>query len=310
MANWGGAAQGAASGAATGTMIMPGWGTVIGGVVGGVIGLFSSDEEKEAADAYNKWLKDNYGPGGTNEKIIDQLIANGYNPFGPQITEEFGNTSQMTTSQTNERGREVMRKLADPAQRAGKKALENQVFGRLGQPAVTEGEMMRKLAQTNSVFDTLNRKQEVLGAGMGPVRRLGMEQGLDAQRGSMLLNDLAARPELERKRQFENEQAAQSLLRDWQGSSRDWNRQANTTTNMFEQFNNTRTAPPSVQNLQSLLIPPSQQSTAGGFSSQDAMNLIGAAGAAYGQWGNRPQSNPYNLQTTDYTNQVFSPGGR
>ena len=43
-----GAFSGAASGAATGTMILPGWGTVIGGIVGGVSGLLSGGAADDA----------------------------------------------------------------------------------------------------------------------------------------------------------------------------------------------------------------------------------------------------------------------
>lgn len=42
-----GAASGAASGAAIGSMILPGWGTVLGGLAGGVAGFFGSPKKKK-----------------------------------------------------------------------------------------------------------------------------------------------------------------------------------------------------------------------------------------------------------------------
>jgi hypothetical protein len=214
MANWGGAAKGAASGAAVGSAFGP-WGTAIGGALGGIGGLFSSDEEKEAAESYNQWMKDTYGEGGSRQKMYDQMIAEGKNPFGPQITQNWGTEQQQM--QRNMHQRTIMERLVGKGQEKGKEALEKQVFGRLGKPAVTEGEMMRRLQNETK----LQRRAEESARDQAGMRGLGAKQamggtmGLAADRAGRLSDILASRPEMERSRQFQNEAAAQSLLRDW-----------------------------------------------------------------------------------------------
>jgi len=96
---------------------------------------------------------------------------------------------------------------------------------------------------------------------MGSVRRLGMEQGLDADRGSRLLDVLAARPELERTRQFENENAANQLLNAWQGQNRDSTSRTTGTTNTTGSTFGTQQNAPDLQGLFSMFAPLAPQAS-------------------------------------------------
>ena len=233
-------------------------GPLISGLFSGLQGQAANSAEKADREAWNKYLQD-YG--GAQQNVMSGLAGAGQDPFKGLTSSSTGSSFGSSTSNALTRLQEQIRKIVDPAQAGGKRALEQQVFGRLGTPAVTEGEMMRKLAETNKVYDTLGRKQEVLGAGMGPVRRLGMEQGLDADRGARLLDTLAARPELERARQFENENAANQLLNAWQGQNRDSTSRTSGTTNTTGSTFGTQQNAPDLQGLFSMFAPPAPQAS-------------------------------------------------
>lgn len=88
-----GAMGGAASGAATGTMIMPGWGTLIGGGLGAVGGMMGDSAQKRA----NKNAKMRY-QGALNN------VTNGASVARQDAAEQFGNAQSNLLARNAEHG--------------------------------------------------------------------------------------------------------------------------------------------------------------------------------------------------------------
>lgn len=272
--------KGAGGGAAAGAPFGP-VGLGIGGLVGGLGSLFGSDENQEAQDAYNKYLQDVMA---SRQGVLSDLKGMGINPY---MSSSQGTRSSQTTGTTDTTGYRnalnQMRKVVDPAQAEGKAALEKQVFGRLGQPAVSEGEMMRRLAEANKVYGALERKVADQAGVRGPMSRPGMMTGLAAERAGSLLDTLAQRPELERSRQMENEKLAQALLGQWQGQDTRSKERFGSTQNMFQNMlgssGSQGYSPANAMAMANLGAPPGPMSTAAGNSQGDWLNFLGNMGA-------------------------------
>lgn len=228
-------------------------GPLIQGALGGLMTRDENRANRQAADLYNQF----YGPGGQREQaanaLVDRLSAAGYDPFGPQ-TSSGTNWGQGTTDQTT-RFSNQLRQVVDPSQRAGYQALNEQVFGRLGQPTVTEGEKLRQIAATNAAYqNALQGAQDVAGMrGQGALQRAAGTMGVSAQRAGDIADYLASVPELERQRQFQNEQAAQGLIEMMKG--RNESGVSRTTGTDFKTGGSTTTGGPNMGFLADLFMP-------------------------------------------------------
>lgn len=228
-------------------------GPLIQGALGGLMTRDENRANRQAADLYNQF----YGPGGQREQaanaLVDRLSAAGYDPFGPQ-TSSGTNWGQGTTDQTT-RFSNQLRQVVDPSQRAGYQALNEQVFGRLGQPTVTEGEKLRQIAATNAAYqNALQGAQDVAGMrGQGALQRAAGTMGVSAQRAGDIADYLASVPELERQRQFQNEQAAQGLIEMMKG--RNESGVSRTTGTNFSTGGSTATGGPDTGFLANLFMP-------------------------------------------------------
>lgn len=199
-------------------------------LIKGIAGKKKADSANEAnlaaQQAQRDWLQARQSG---IDQIMGKLQQTGWNPFG---VNELGSSQYGTEeSTTRERFNEFVRQLEDPRHTAGLGKLNEQIFGRIGQPTVTEGEKLRQIAATNAAYqNALQGAQDVAGMrGAGALQRAAGTMGVSAQRAGDIADYLASVPELERKRQFENEAAAQGLIEMMKGQQRSGTRVSNTS---------------------------------------------------------------------------------
>ena len=228
-------------------------GPLISGLFSGLQGNAANNAEMADREAWNKYLQ-NYG--GAQQQIREGLGDALWNPTSSSTGTSFGTSQTDSTTKFNN----LMQKLAgSPQEQRMREKQASMLEGMMDRGPITEGERMRALGNANNVYEALARKQEVLGAGMGPVRRLGMSQGLDAERSKGLLDILSkldpegAEAQRRTSAMMGDQNAFQGL---WQGNRQSGTSQTRGTTSSQggSTMNQTRSADPS--SLMSLFAPP------------------------------------------------------
>jgi hypothetical protein len=263
-----------------------------------LLGLFSKDPQKEEADAYNQWL-------GDRKSAVDDLVGRfgdwdlfGTNTLGSTGTSYGSGTSDSTTRSS---GRQRMDKTIGLGQRPMYDLLNAQVQDRLGKPTVTQGEIMRNVAQRNAASEgALRAAMDTAGIrGAGALQSGAGTMGIAQQRAGGIADYLGSVEKIKRDRLFQNEQAAQSLINMMLGSDTRTNQTSRTTgqTSQFGGSTGSQEVAPQIGQLANLFLPPSPQATGGGFTQNNVQDILGAGGQALaGLWGGKPKAAPPPVQ--------------
>jgi len=221
---------------------------------------------KEQQALYNEWLKNRET--GVNE-IIEKATAQGFNPFGPQVTTQAGTSTSSTSQYTAPKITPQYKELEGLFRNLVTQSLK-------GGSALPEGYLGSATRGINQAFQGGQVAAQNLAArrGLSGEQALSIGEPFEAARAGKIADVANQIPLLER--QLRNEDIARAA-----GLTEQFGKGTSTTGTTTGATSGTFTAPPNLGLLAQLLLPPSPTagketgiSTAGGVGGDLASMLM------------------------------------